>query len=311
MNPLVSVICLCYNHERFIKEALDSVLSQTYSPIEIIIIDDASSDSSKDIIRNFISSDPRTQVIFNEQNTGSCSSFNKAFKLAKGKYIIDFATDDVMKANKIQSQVEAFEKLDEDYGVVFSNALNINEDSMPIGEHFKTNDIVPQEFIYTEVLKRFFIPTTTMMVKKKVLDDLGGYDEKLSYEDFDFWVRSSHKFKYHYINEVLMLRRIVKGSLSANFLRKGQDKMIESSFRVCEKALWLNRNKEEEKALVNRLNIEMRLAFLMEHFLIVKKYYKMLNSLNAQSLHSSVINQLSQRNIKVYKLYRWYLQIRN
>jgi glycosyltransferase involved in cell wall biosynthesis len=308
VNPLVTVICLCYNHERFIKEALDSVLRQYYGPVEIIIIDDASTDDSKSVILNYSASHPGIQLVFNEKNLGGCSSFNKGLKLAKGKYIIDFAVDDVMVPDRIEKQVRVFEQLDESYGVVFSNALNISENSAPIEKHFKENAFVPDGAIYADLLRRFFIPAVTMMVRRKVFDELGGYDETLSYEDFDFWVRSSHKYKYRYINEVLMLRRIVKGSLSGKFLQQGQDKMLESSFRVCEKAMWLNKTKEEERALVERLNIEMRLAYLMENFGLVKKYDYMLGVLKARSLHSSIINQLSAFQIRVHGLYQWYLQ---
>jgi glycosyltransferase involved in cell wall biosynthesis len=311
MNPLVTVVCLCYNHRRFIKEALDSLLAQSYAPMEIIIIDDGSTDGSRSIISNYVGKHPGIQVMFNEKNIGSCSAFNKAYKLAKGKYIIDFATDDVMKVNKIERQIEVFEKLDESYGVVFSNAQNIDENSFPLGEHFKTKELIPQGFIYPEVLKRFFIPTITMMVKKSVFDQLGGYDESLSYEDFDFWVRSSNKFKYHYINEVLMQRRIVKGSLSGKFLQKNESKMLESSLRVCEKALWLNKNNDEKEALIQRLNIEMRLAFITENFNLAKRYHQMLLNLEAGSAHSLIINLFSNLKIRVHWLYRLYLKIRS
>src|SRR5688572_3746734 len=115
-KPLVTVICLCYNHERFVREAITSVLSQTYSNLQVIVVDDKSTDKSVDAIRDKIA--PYGEITFLPlpTNHGNCRAFNKGLALAKGEYIIDFATDDLMAPERISKQVEAFQQLDSSYG---------------------------------------------------------------------------------------------------------------------------------------------------------------------------------------------------
>src|SRR5690554_6116465 len=104
MQPLVSVICLCHNHERFLEEAIDSVLDQTYPNIEIIVVDDASTDGSKALLKDICVKN-NLPFIDIAENIGNCAAFNKGFSVAKGKYVIDFAMDDVMMPERIEKQV--------------------------------------------------------------------------------------------------------------------------------------------------------------------------------------------------------------
>src|SRR5690554_150156 len=103
MQPLVSVICLCYNHEPFVEEAMLSVLKQSYSNIGIIVIDDASTDGSKAILKE-ISDGYKLPFLNLEKNIGNCAAFNTAWSMTRGKYIIDFATDDVMLPHRVEKQ---------------------------------------------------------------------------------------------------------------------------------------------------------------------------------------------------------------
>ena len=123
-TPLVSVICLCYDHARFVEEAIQSVLAQTYKNIQVIVVDDASTDNSVAVIRDVISRSGRTDIEFLSlsENIGNCSAFNRGLALAKGEYIIDLATDDYIAPDRIERQVKFFSSLDESYGVIFSDA---------------------------------------------------------------------------------------------------------------------------------------------------------------------------------------------
>ncbi|MES2730706.1 MAG: glycosyltransferase, partial [Bacteroidota bacterium] len=211
-QPLVSIICLCYNHARFLEDALQSVVAQTYPNLELIIVDDASTDTSVTLIETFLAQHPVAQFVRISTNMGNCRAFNQGLVLAKGKYIIDLAADDLLLPDRVSRQVTAFEALGENYAVVYTNALRMDENSRELGL-FYTNEQarahLPQGDVYTAVLRKFFICTATMMMRKQVLDELGGYDESLSYEDFDFWVRSSRNYHYHYLDEVLTIRREV------------------------------------------------------------------------------------------------------
>jgi glycosyltransferase involved in cell wall biosynthesis len=310
MNPLVTVICTCYNHERFLKESLDSVLNQTYHNIEIIVVDDASKDGSRTIIESYIKERSSLTAVFNEVNQGICASFNKGLALAKGKYIIDLATDDVMEPEKIEKQVQYFEKLDNTYAVVFTNARHIDETSRFLDLHFKPGEHIPQGNIYKDVVMRFFLPGASIMVRRKVLEELGGYDESLAYEDFDFWVRSSRNYKYAYLDEPLIRHRILKGSLSTMFLKPKESAMLESTYKVCQKALWLNKSEEENAALCQRLYYEMKQAFLMENFHLTKKYFLFIKSTGGKNIFSSFLARLSDLKIRTNRFYSYYLKLR-
>src|SRR5262245_56075887 len=96
MEPFVTIVCLCYNQAAFVKEAIDSVLTQTYPNIQLIVVDDASTDNSADIIREIASVNPSLQIILLNENLGNCAAFNRALPSVKGEYVIDFAADDVM-----------------------------------------------------------------------------------------------------------------------------------------------------------------------------------------------------------------------
>ena len=96
-NPLVTIICLCYNHSDFVVESLNSVINQDYKNIELIIIDDCSSDNSALVIKQWLKNYPEILFIKNEVNLGNTKSFNKGLQLAKGDYIIDLASDDVLE----------------------------------------------------------------------------------------------------------------------------------------------------------------------------------------------------------------------
>lgn len=270
-NPLVSVICLCYNHEHYVEEAVQSILSQSYQDIELIIVDDCSEDNSAFVIEKIIENNPEVKFIKNPKNLGNCKSFNKGFDVSKGVYIIDHAADDLLFKYRIRQGIHTFQNHEEDYGVNFCDAIIIDKDSKEIGHHYKRDrsgnllDTVPQGDVYSQLLKKYFICPPTMMVKRKVLDQMEGYDENLAYEDFDFWIRSSRKFKYCFTNQVLVAKRELPESLSARQYSIKSDQM-QSTFEVCKKAFHLNRNSRERKALNYRLMYEIRQCLRTRNF---------------------------------------------
>ncbi|QMU27936.1 glycosyltransferase family 2 protein [Adhaeribacter radiodurans] len=270
--PLVSVICLCYNHEPFLREALDSVFTQTYPNIEIIIADDASTDGSVNIIRDYCARFQGIQLLLNTTNLGNCRAFNRALTYATGEYVIDFATDDVLLPDRIMEQVNCFAGLAEDYGVVYTNALLIDEFSQPIRNFYRNlpnGKLTPAPasgWIYADLVKRFFISAPTMLIRRTVLEKLGGYNEELAYEDFDFWVRSGRYFRYYFLDKVLTKRRLHPHQLSKQLYKK-HDKQLHSTVQVCATALSLNRTANEQAALAFRVKYEFRKAVSTGNFI--------------------------------------------
>jgi glycosyltransferase involved in cell wall biosynthesis len=279
--PLVSIICLCYNHERFIAEALDSVLAQTYSNLEIIIVDDCSTDNSVAIIKNYLRQYPQLTFISTGTNQGNTKAFNMAWRASKGDYIIDFATDDVLLPERVAQQVQAFQQLDKNYGVVYSDAEYIDDEGGHVKYHCQRNaagevtSFAPSGDIFHHLLGRYFICPPTMMMKRQVLEDLQGYDEALAYEDFDFWLRSSRRYKYFFLDSITTKRRLHVHSLSQQWYKPG-NKLVASTVVVCEKAVELVHSPEERAALTKRLQYEARHAYLTGHFQQAEQFLELL-----------------------------------
>ncbi len=264
MHPLVTIICLCYNHEKYVLDALDSVRLQTYPNIQVIVVDDASSDESPSLIRNFLKETPSWEFIELAHNQGNCKAFNTALKRAQGNYIVDFATDDILHPQRILMMVEAFERQPEYVGLLHSNGLIIDSEGNylrhyhPIEATGDTKKAIPQGDVFADVLQGHFICPPSMLMRKKMLDELGGYDEELSFEDFDLWVRASRNWHFCYLNQALTSCRKSAKSLSETF--KYAEVMHESIVQVCEKAAKLIKSEKERQALNARINYQIREA---------------------------------------------------
>lgn len=272
-SPLVTVICLCYNQASFVKEAVDSVLNQTYDNIELIIVDDASTDESQSVIREIIKVHPHIKFIPLTLNIGNCRAFNKALALAKGDFIIDLAADDILLPHRIECGIKEFSNRGDFIGVHFSDAEWIDENGSHLYNHSQKfpHHTIPTGDIYKELISRFFICPPTVMFRREVINKLGGYDENLAFEDFDFWIRSSRDFLYSYTPEVLVRKRVVKGSLSSNQFKR-RSRQMDSTFIVCKKILFLNRTKAEKSALSKRIIYEVTVALRVLNFRLAVKY---------------------------------------
>lgn len=283
-NPLVTIICVCYNHEKFVEEAIRSVVNQTYPNLQIIVLDDGSTDSS---VKKIKSIDFRGRVVdylLLNPNVGYCKAFNKTLPLIRGEFFVDFATDDVMMPDRIEKQVRTFQSLDGSFGVVFTDAIYIDESGYELRHHydylFRKGLIkeVPQGYIYRNLLSRYFIAAPTMLTRTQVIQDLNGYDESLSFEDFDFWIRSSIRYQYAFLNEKLTKIRKSRGSMSTALYNAG-DKQLHSTYLVCKKAQVLNRDEKDKQALAERVKYELRHAVLTSNYVEGALFFNLLRDL--------------------------------
>jgi glycosyltransferase involved in cell wall biosynthesis len=278
-QPLVSVICVCYNQAQFVTEALDSVMHQTYPLVELIIIDDGSTDGSGKVIKQWLAGYPEATLILNGRNIGYCKTFNKAYRICKGEFIIDLSADDILLPDRIASGVHVLAQAGNYYGVAFSDAEYVDEQGSRVGLHSDQfpHETVPQGEIYTQVIQRYFICSPTMMIRRAVLDTLQGYDEALAFEDFDFWIRASRLFKFIYSPEVLVKKRNVSSSMSAKqFARSSPQRW--STLEVCRKIKSLNKTDDENQALKQRLRYEIGVSLRSFDFALAYSFWKLLRS---------------------------------
>jgi glycosyltransferase involved in cell wall biosynthesis len=277
-SELVTVICSCYNHEKFVIESIKSVLNQSHKNIQLIVVDDCSIDDSVTVIENFITAFPQIIFIKNKTNLGLTKSFNNAVKSAKGSYLVDLAADDLLLPDCIAVQLEAFNnsKL-ENLAIVYGNAEIISEEGNHISYNFKvdsnlkTINKINSGDLYIKIISlEHIICSVSAMLKKTVFDDLKGYDERLSYEDLDYWIRVSRTYNIEFIDAILMQKRDLPNSLHSSF---SIPKNINgySTYLILKKAFSLNQNKKEHRTLTKRVNNEFKFALRTMNFPLAYK----------------------------------------
>ncbi|MGB9915113.1 MAG: glycosyltransferase family 2 protein [Candidatus Bathyarchaeales archaeon] len=218
-EPIISVVMPSYNHERYINDAISSVISQGIRNLELIIIDDFSSDGSRRIIREWVAKDKRIKAILHDKNEGIARTTNEGIKAAQGKYVALMASDDMFKQSafeKVIAVLEASKKLgaallDGEYidhrnrgtGVLFSDMHR--KPSTGQGSFFK--DLATGNFVCTGVVRRSFIEKYQIF-----------FNEKLKYlNDWLFWLDLSNVCDFVFINEPLYYYRIHRTNTSLKY----------------------------------------------------------------------------------------------
>src|SRR2546425_9989206 len=170
-RPLVSVIAVCYNHAGFVIECLDSILCQTLTDKQLIIMDDCSQDGSPLLIREWIEQHGiLCTFIAHRENRGLCKTLNEALANAEGKYLSLIATDDVWMPEKLERQVELMEQLPTTVGVVYSDAFLIDLNGKQLLRTFLEHQLgrlrnLPEGDIFPKLLEWDFIPIMTALIR--------------------------------------------------------------------------------------------------------------------------------------------------
>ena len=246
---------------------------------------------------------------------GCAGPFNEGLRQTNGAFVIDLAADDVLLPRRIARQIDLFAKLPGDYGVVFSNAGYIDAGNRLTNYHFPLDAAghsryrVPTGHIFRQVLASYFICTPTMLMRRSMLDQLGGYDESLSYEDFDLWVRSARDFRYAYLDEVLTYKRCLPDSLSMQVVRP-DNALLESTLAVCYKAFDRCQTPDEYDALAARIRTFIRKCFYAGQFDLAGRFGQLLRHLVRPDLLTWSVLLLSRLRLPVNGLYRQYLRWR-
>lgn len=201
MLPLVTVIIPSYNCEAYISETIECVLAQTYPNIELIVIDDGSTDNTKNVIRSY----GEKLTLISKENTGVCAARNLGIQKASGEYICLLDHDDYWFPDKISQQLELFKNHPET-GVVYSHFACWSPDRDGNFSDQSCVDIVPisndidyafSGWIYHLLLLDCWVLTSTAMIRANVFEKCGLFDEQLPYsEDWDLWLRISRNYQF-------------------------------------------------------------------------------------------------------------------
>ena len=255
-NPLVSIIMNCHNGEKYLKESLDSVISQTYKNWELIFWDNKSSDKSAEIFKSF--DDQRLKYYYNDELTTLYKARNLSLKKANGEFVTFLDTDDYWLKDKLRKQVD-FLLENINFDIIYGNYFIINEKLKTKKTAFSNKDLV-DGFIYKELLKKYIVGLVSIFFRKKLSPK---FDERFNIiGDFDFIIKISKNHKFGVIKEPLCFYRFHNQNFSLINKRRHYEEM----------KIWydenLSQNKTIEKSVKNKFKnslLELKLiSFLLE-----------------------------------------------
>lgn len=231
-NRLVSICIPAYNHEKFVQEAIKSIIDQTYENIELLIINDGSPDKTHEKIMELYDKCKERFKRFeyiNRENRGLIATLKEFEQLAKGYYFSVMYSDDFCDKTRVQKQVDALNQ-DQESALCYADMMVVDDNSKHMRMYkTKYND---SGYVFDKLIFRNFIAAPTVMVRKSALDEVGGYDTRYRLDDHPLWLKISKKYKILYLNEVLVYYRDHDNNLSKNvkFMIEENEKMLNDWF---------------------------------------------------------------------------------
>lgn len=217
-EPLVSVILPVYNGGETLFDSLQSILNQSYRNLEIILVDDGSEDSSKEIIRKLSEEDARIKPVFLERNHHVCYAANEAFRRAEGKYIAPMAQDDLWKTDKLKRQIQ-FLETHPYFGLCFTwcdiideSGRNVNDEISYLYQRFTSWNFTPGFWIYRLINNGNYFCSPSLCFKREILETVGYYRYGLvQLQDYEWSMRAILKYPVYILSEKLVeYRRFLK-----------------------------------------------------------------------------------------------------
>jgi glycosyltransferase involved in cell wall biosynthesis len=209
-NPLVSVVMATYNMAQYLPLAVRSVLQQTYPNLELLIVDDGSTDDTRAVVQPFLA-DPRVRYL-HQPNGGQTIAKNHGVREARGQFIGFLDADDLWVVDKLELQLPLFAR--HEVGVVYSRLVYIDEAG--IEKRVSDNELFRGQ-VSGPLFVQNFIGFGTALVRKECFDRLGSFDETLRMGiDYDLWLRFSTQYEFDYLPRPLLHYRIWAGQMSKN-----------------------------------------------------------------------------------------------
>ena len=223
-NPLVTVVIPSYNHEHFIQDCINSIINQNYQNIELIIIDDGSTDQSVKKIEQLIEHCVHRFTRFefrNRSNKVLCNTLNEALAWAKGDFFSVLASDDMIMPDKVSIQVDYLMK-NEKCVAVFGGMKSIDADGKVIGQRVKKY----KKFDFKNILMhKHRLPAPTQLIRKSIFDKTEGFNANLKIEDWDMWLKLSQFGTLDYLPQIFSLYRSHDDNTMKKFNLISQERM--------------------------------------------------------------------------------------
>jgi teichuronic acid biosynthesis glycosyltransferase TuaG len=217
MSPLVSVIMPAYNCVHTVEQSVCSIIDQTMSDFELIIIDDGSSDQTFDLLMRLKQRDPRITVLRNDRNIGVAATRNRAIDMANGKYIAFLDSDDIWKSDKLEKQIALLNK--ENGDLCFTSYEFFDVSGMPISQ---TPYIAPKKTNYYNMLRENEIGLSTVLIRRDALQGVR-FEKQWFHEDYVLWLTLLRMGKTAWgLQEVLVTYRL--GGRSSNKFKAAKNR---------------------------------------------------------------------------------------
>ena len=215
-NPLVSVIIPAYNAAAYIRESVGSIIQQTYKNIEILIIDDCSTDDTLSIVKQIERQDSRVRVVSNAENLGIGANRDKGIKLAGGAYVCWQDADDISMPDRIDLQVEFMESHPK-VGIVGGHITFFDQEGDGLTRKYDENDAA----LRSKIFKYNPVAQPACMMRRECFEKVGGYNPhyRLS-EDLEMQFRIGEQYEFGNVQQVVLKYRQTPGSLTAANLRQ-------------------------------------------------------------------------------------------
>ena len=285
---LVSIGIPNYNYAHYIENALNSIANQTYKNIEIIIVDDCSTDHSLSVIENWMnnySGVMHIKLIKNNSNAGLTKVCNQVLQHAKGKYFQTLDADDIILPEKIEKQVKLLDTL-KNTAFVYSNISVVNQEGLVIhpdylGRINYDKDKMPSGNIFSRLFEFNFIPLPSVLVNTAYAKKVGGFDESLQVQDYYLWLKLSEKYDALYMPGITAMYRVHDSSMSNSSATnpRSVDSVLNIKFRYYKKG-----NDDIKKQI--KKNIYFSAPYLYKHNYPSAMYWLKKNLLLNPSLKS-------------------------
>lgn len=206
--PLVSVLIPSYQHSAYVQQSVEAVMDQSYPAVELIVIDDGSTDGSPELLKKL--ADQYNFRLVCRANRGLSHTLNEGIEIANGKYICICASDDYFLKNKLKDQTEFMES-NPQYAASYGKAIHFDDR----GSQKTTN--ASQCYsgkIFYRLLHTNFVPAVTQMYHREIFTKVGGFNPDLMIEDWDMLLRVAWKHEIGFLNQPLAMRREHDASLS-------------------------------------------------------------------------------------------------
>ena len=225
--PRVSVVIPTYNYARYVPEAIDSVLAQSFEELEVIVVDDGSTDQTAEILRAF----GGQLHDIRQEHRGLSAARNTGIRAARGQYVAFLDSDDLWLPDKVSLQVARLDAKPE-VGLVYGETLFFDDSSpatLTLHSHFAPH---PSGRILSWLVRGNVIPSPTPMVRRELFERVGLFDEMLSAcEDWDMWIRIARVCEIAYVHRVLAKKRQHQENMSLD-----SERLMTNGLRVLEKA---------------------------------------------------------------------------